>query len=62
MLDEYSNTLRILEREHIDDDFDKKEFDFDELYEIAIVEDGNNVALTSKGGVHGWSLIDGEQR
>lgn len=59
MLDEYSNTLRILEREHIDDDFDKKEFDFDELYEIAIVEDGNNVALTSKGGVHGWSLIDG---
>ncbi|QCR33807.1 hypothetical protein [Lysinibacillus sp. SGAir0095] len=59
MLDEYSNTLRILEREEIENDFDKKEFDFDELYEIAIVEDDNNVALTSKGGVHGWSLIDG---
>lgn len=59
MLDEYSNTLRILEREQIDEDFDKREYDFEELYEIAIVEDGNNVALTSKGGVHGWSLIDG---
>ena len=59
MLDERTDTLRILEREQIDEDFDKKEFDFKELYEIAIVEDGNNVALTSKGGVHGWSLIDG---
>ena len=59
MLDEYSNTLRILEREEIDEEFDKREFDFEELYEIAIVEDGNNIALTSKGGVHGWSLIDG---
>ncbi|WP_052130031.1 hypothetical protein [Ureibacillus sinduriensis] len=59
MLDENSNTLRILEREEIDEDFDKKEYDFEELYETAIVEDGNNVALTSKGGVHGWSLIDG---
>ncbi|MDN4495076.1 hypothetical protein [Ureibacillus aquaedulcis] len=59
MLDENSNTFRILEREEIDEDFDKKEYDFEELYEIAIIEDGNNVALTSKGGVHGWSLIDG---
>lgn len=59
MLDENSNTLRILEREEIDEDFDKKEYDFEELYETAIVEDGNNVALTSKGGVHGWSLIEG---
>jgi len=59
MLDEYSNTLRILEREEVDEEFDKREFDFEELYEIAIVEDGNNIALTSKGGVHGWSLIDG---
>ena len=59
MLDERTDTLRILEREQVDEDFDKKEFDFKELYEIAIVEDGNNVALTSKGGVHGWSLIDG---
>jgi len=59
MLDEQSNTLKILEREEVDEDFDIKEYDFEELYEIAIVEDDNNVALTSKGGVHGWSLIEG---
>lgn len=59
MIDEYTSTLRILEREDIDDEFEKKEYHFQEIYEIAIVEDNKNVALTSKGGVHGWSLIDG---
>lgn len=59
IIDESSNTLRILEREDVDTDFDRKEYDFQELFEIAIVEDGKNIALTSKGGVHGWSLIDG---
>lgn len=59
MLDENSKTLKILEREEVMADFDLKEFGFEELYEIAIVEDGQNIALTAKGGVHGWSLIDG---
>lgn len=59
MIDEHSNTFRILEREELDSEFEVKEYDFRELFEVAIVEDNTNVALTSKGGVHGWSLIDG---
>ena len=59
MIDEHSDTFRILQREDTEDDFEAREFAFHELYEVAVVEDGNNIALTSKGGVHGWSLIDG---
>ncbi|SOB99672.1 hypothetical protein SAMN05880501_102250 [Ureibacillus xyleni] len=59
LIDENSDTFRILDREELDDEFEAREYDFQELFEVAIVEDGKNVALTSKGGVHGWSLIDG---
>ncbi|TSI10693.1 hypothetical protein [Lysinibacillus sp. BW-2-10] len=59
MIDENSDTFRILTREDLDSEFEPREYGFHELYEVAIVEDGKNVALTSKGGVHGWSLIDG---
>lgn len=59
LIDEDHNKLTILEREDLDSPFEVKEYAFEELYEIAIVEDGKNIALTSVGGVHGWSLIDG---
>ncbi|RHW34710.1 hypothetical protein D1B33_13755 [Lysinibacillus yapensis] len=59
MLDERSGMLRILEREDVPDDFEIKEIDFEDIYEIAILEDGQQVALTAKGGVHGLSLIKG---
>lgn len=59
LIDEHSDTLRMLQREDTDLEFSAREFAFRELYEVAIVEDGKNIALTSKGGVHGWSLIDG---
>lgn len=59
LIDEHSDTFRILQREETEEEFEAREYAFHELYEVAIVEDGNNIALTSKGGVHGWSLIDG---
>ncbi|MCP1146014.1 hypothetical protein [Lysinibacillus endophyticus] len=59
LIDENSNTFRILNREDLDDEFDAREYDFEELFEVAIVEDGKNVAHTSKDG---WSLIDGSSK
>lgn len=59
MIDEDTEKIRILEREDVDSPFEVKEYAFEDLYEIAIVEDGKNIALTSVGGVYGWSLING---
>ena len=43
MIDENSNTFRILMREDIDSEVEPREYGFHELYEVAIVEDGKNI-------------------
>ena len=55
LIDEDTKTFHILKREELDDEFEAREFDFQELFEVAIVEDGKKVAHTSRDG---WSLID----
>lgn len=50
LLDEYSKTFHILEREDVEEKFKKKSYAFDEIYECAIVENEEHFSLISKGG------------
>lgn len=58
LLDEASQTLFIASRENLDTGFDVKEFLFNEIYESSIEEDGKQVALISRGGLLGGTLLD----
>lgn len=59
VIDENANMLYIAEREDLDSNFEEKRYSFDDIYEVAIVEDDDITSLISRGGVYGWSLIDG---
>ncbi|WP_211284564.1 hypothetical protein [Rummeliibacillus pycnus] len=59
LIDEASQTFFIAKREDIDSDFEVKEYLFNEIYETAIEEDGIQIALISRGGLLGGSLLDG---
>ncbi|MGG0655746.1 hypothetical protein [Rummeliibacillus pycnus] len=59
MLGEASQTFFVAKREDIDSDFEVKEYLFNEIYETSIEEDGNQIALISRGGLLGGSLLDG---
>lgn len=58
LLDEYTRQFYYAEREDVESDFEIKKYSFDEIYECAIVENGYHFSLISKGGIHGWSLIE----
>lgn len=58
LLDEASQTLFIATRENLDTGFDVKEFLFNEIYESSIEEDGKQIALISRGGLLGGTLLD----
>jgi len=58
LIDEASQTFFIAKREDVDSDFDVKEYLFNEIYETAIEEDGKQIALISRGGLLGGSLLD----
>lgn len=60
LLDENSNSLYVAKKEKIDSDFDVKKCQFNQLYEVAIVEDKNIFSLISRGGWNGGSLLDKE--
>lgn len=62
LLDEYSKTFYFAERKDVESNFDFKDFNFDEIYECAIVENGRIVLHISRGGIQGWSLIDDKTR
>lgn len=59
VIDENENILCIAQREDLDGNFEEKRYSFDDIYEVAIVEDADITSLISRGGVYGWSLIDG---
>lgn len=58
LLDEASQTLFIATRENLETGFDVKEFLFNEIYESSIEEDGKQIALISRGGLLGGTLLD----
>lgn len=58
LLDEASQTLFIATREDLETGFDVKEFLFNEIYESSIEEDGKQIALISRGGLLGGTLLD----
>ena len=58
LLDEASQTLFIATRENLETGFDVKEFLFSEIYESSIEEDGKQIALISRGGLLGGTLLD----
>lgn len=57
LLDEYSRTLYFVEREDVEENFQRKSYTFDEIYECTIAENKKHYSLISKGGIHGWSLL-----
>ncbi|MFJ8260585.1 hypothetical protein ACIQ4I_01300 [Rummeliibacillus sp. NPDC094406] len=59
LIGEASQTFFVAKREDTDSDFEVREYLFNEIYETAIEEDGNQIALISRGGLLGGSLIDG---
>lgn len=59
VIDENSNMFYLAEREDIESNFEEKGHSFEEIFEVAIVEDNEITSLISRGGVYGWSLIDG---
>lgn len=59
LINENTNSLYIATREDLESDFEEKEYPFNEIYEVAVLEDQKIVSIISRGGVHGWSLIDG---
>ncbi|HWI49342.1 MAG TPA: hypothetical protein VNU45_14075 [Rummeliibacillus sp.] len=59
LIGEASQTFFVAKREDTDSDFEVKEYLFNEIYETAIEEDGNQIALISRGGLLGGALLDG---
>ncbi|WP_397538467.1 hypothetical protein [Rummeliibacillus pycnus] len=59
LIGEASQTFFVAKREDTDSDFEVTEYLFNEIYETAIEEDGNQIALISRGGLLGGSLLDG---
>ena len=53
-----SQTFFVANREDTDSDFDVKEYLFNEIFETAIEEDGNQKALISRGGILGGAMLD----
>lgn len=58
LLDELSKTFYYLERDDVESNFKKKSYSFDEIYECAIAVNDSICSLISKGGTHGWSIIN----
>ncbi len=58
LIGEASQTFFVANREDTDSDFDVKEYLFNEIFETAIEEDGNQKALISRGGILGGAMLD----
>lgn len=57
LLDETAETFYYLQREDVESNFKKKSYSFDEIYECAIAVNDSICCLISKGGIHGWSIL-----
>lgn len=61
LLDDYSKTFYYVKRKDVDSNFKKKSYAFDEIYECASSVNDNIYSLISKGGIHGWSILNDDE-
>lgn len=58
LIDEPTQTFFFAKREDTDCEFDVKEYVFNEIYETAIEENGEQIALISRGGLLGGTILN----
>lgn len=58
LLDEASQTLLIANRENTDSGFEVRDYPFDKIYETSIEENDHPIALISRRGLFGGSLLE----
>lgn len=58
LIDEPTQTFFFAKREDTDSEFEVKEYIFNEIYETAIEENGEQIALISRGGLLGGTILN----